>query len=179
VGTSCVLGSNPLFTPVIHPTPFQCTTCWKKSTQSDQAQQVLSLTINYNTTPRPNPFVYTVIFKVAISLKDTQVGTQNGSFSSDTEPTDFCRSCTWKPSGVKHFQLPSKDGSASNTVTCPPQTRYMRQSNYEHNAKEELHLLQEKKPKVSAMLSTSEPRKGHELAHHIKLFQIITFPSLM
>jgi hypothetical protein len=71
----------------------------------------LTLAINYNTTPRPNPIVYTVIFEVAMVLKDIE----NESFSSDTEPTDYCRSSTWEsfssnltPQGLSIFSLPQK-----------------------------------------------------------------------
>jgi hypothetical protein len=147
VGTSCVLGSthfHPSNTP--HPLSMHHLVEEERPIRSGSTSS-LTLAINHNTTPRPNPIVYTAICKVAMVVKDTQ----NGSFSSDTEPTDYCRSCTWHLSGVKHFQPSSKGGSAYSTVTCPPQTSYMRQSNYEHNAKEELHLLQEKKPKVTAM----------------------------
>jgi hypothetical protein len=103
-----VFEGQPTFTPVIHPAPFQCTTWWKKSTQSDQAQQVPSLLQPVTILSLDLTLLFTLIFKVAMVLKDTQVGTQNGSFSSNTEPTDYCRSCTWHPSGVKHFSLPQK-----------------------------------------------------------------------
>jgi hypothetical protein len=55
------------------------------------------------------------------------------------------------PQGLSISSLPQKVVQAHSTVTCPPTTSYMRPSNYEHNAKEELHLLQEKKPKVTAL----------------------------